>query len=62
VTNLLEKLLIEQTKSRFRQTNDNALGENKNASTVRKPLGYSHIPQHLADVVNAFTAGGCHRI
>jgi hypothetical protein len=54
---LLEKLLIEQTKSRSRQSNDNALAESKNASTVRKHLGYSHIPQHLAGAVNAFTAG-----
>lgn len=57
VAKLLEKLLIEQTKSRSRQTNDNALAESKNASTVRKHLGYSHIPQHLAGAVNAFTAG-----
>lgn len=52
---LLEKLRIEQTKSRSRQTNDNALAESKNASTVRKYLGYSHIPQHFASQVNAFT-------
>lgn len=57
VAKLLEKLLIEQTKSRSRQTNDNALAESKNASTVRKHLGYSHIPQHLAGAVNEFTAG-----
>lgn len=57
VANLLDKLLIEQTKSRSRQSNDNALAESKNASTVRKHLGYSHIPQHLAGAVNAFTAG-----
>ena len=55
VAALLEKLLIEQTKSRSRQTNDNALAESKNASTVRKYLGYSHIPQHFASQVNAFT-------
>lgn len=55
VAALLEKLLIEQTKSRSRQTNDNALAESKNASTVRKYLGYSHIPQHCASQVNAFT-------
>ena len=55
VAALLEKLLIEQTKSRSRQTNDNALAESKNASTVRKYLGYSHIPQHCASRVNAFT-------
>jgi hypothetical protein len=46
---LLEKLRIEQTKSRSRQSNDNALAESKNASTIRKHLGYSHIPQHLAN-------------
>lgn len=55
VAKLLEKLRIEQTKSRSRQTNDNALAESKNASTVRKYLGYSHIPQHCASLVNAFT-------
>ena len=55
VAKLLEKLRIEQTKSRSRQTNDNALAESKNASTVRKYLGYSHIPQHCASQVNAFT-------
>ncbi len=55
VAKLLEKLLIEQIKSRSRQTNDNALTESKNASTVRKYLGYSHIPQHYASQVNAFT-------
>jgi transposase InsO family protein len=57
VAALLEKLRIEQTKSRSRQTNDNALAESKNASTVRKYLGYSHIPQHFASRVNAFTVG-----
>ncbi len=57
VAKLLEKLRIEQTKSRSRQTNDNALAESKNASTVRKHLGYRHIPQHLAGAVNTFTAG-----
>lgn len=55
VAALLEKLRIEQTKSRSRQTNDNALAESKNASTVRKYLGYSHIPQHFASQVNTFT-------
>jgi hypothetical protein len=54
VAELLEKLRIEQTKSRSRQTNDNALAESKNASTVRKYLGYSHIPQHCASRVNTF--------
>lgn len=55
VAKRLEKLRIEQTQSRSRQTNDNALAESKNASTVRKHLGYRHIPQHRAGAVNAFT-------
>lgn len=56
VATLLEKLRIEQTKSRSRQTNDNALAESKNASTVRKHLGYSHIPGRFAQAVSACTA------
>lgn len=48
VAKLLEKLRIEQTKSRARKTNDNALVESKNGSTVRKHLGYSHIPGRFA--------------
>jgi len=55
VAKLLDKLRVEQTKSRSRQTNDNALAESKNASTVRKYLGYSHIPQLFASQVNSFT-------
>lgn len=56
VAALLEKLRIEQfTKSRARQTNDNALAESKNGSVVRKHLGYAHIPGRFADKVNAFT-------
>lgn len=57
VAKLLEKLRIEQTKSRARQTNDNALVESKNGSTVRKHLGYSHIPGRFASDVNRFTRG-----
>ena len=55
VARLLNKLLIEeQTKSRSRHCNDNAQAESKNASIVRKHLGYSHIPQRFASLVNAF--------
>ena len=43
VAELLNKLNIEQTKSRSRQSNDNALAESKNNSVVRKHMGYSHI-------------------
>jgi len=54
VAGMLEKLRIEQTKSRSRHSNDNALAESKNASVVRKHLGYSHIPQRFAMRINAF--------
>lgn len=56
VARLLEKLRIEFTKSRPRQSNDNALAESKNGAVVRKQLGYAHIPQQFADKVNAFCA------
>ena len=54
VATLLEKLLIEFTKSRSRQTNDNALVESKNGAIVRKQFGYSHIRQHWAPPINDF--------
>jgi len=54
VAGMLEKLRIEQTKSRSRHSNDNALAESKNASIVRKHMGYSHIPQRFAMSINAF--------
>ena len=51
---LLEKLRIEFTKSRPRQTNDNALAECKNGAVIRKTMGYSHIPQKYAAAINDF--------
>ncbi len=54
VAKLLNKLLIELTKSRSRRTNDNALVESKNGSIVRKHLGYHHIPQKWAPLINEF--------
>jgi hypothetical protein len=54
VAKMLEKLRIEQTKSRSRQSNDNALAESKNASVVRKHMGYAHIPKIYAKVINEF--------
>ena len=54
VVKLLNNLLIELTKSRARQCNDNALVESKNGSIIRKQLGYVHIPQQWAPQLNAF--------
>lgn len=51
---LLEKLRVEFTKSRPRQTNDNALAECKNGAVIRKAMGYSHIPQKYAAAINDF--------
>ena len=51
---LLEKLRVEFTKSRPRQTNDNALAECKNGAVIRKTMGYSHIPQKYAAAINEF--------
>jgi transposase InsO family protein len=56
VATLLEKLRIEFTKSRPRHSNDNALAESKNGAVVRKHLGYAHIPQQFASLVNDFCA------
>lgn len=54
IATLLEKLRVEFTKSRPRQTNDNALAECKNGAVVRKFMGYSHIPQKHATAINRF--------
>jgi transposase InsO family protein len=54
VAKMLNKLLIELTKSRARQTNDNALIESKNGSIVRKWFGYCYIEQKQAAVINDF--------
>jgi hypothetical protein len=43
VAELLNKLLIEQTKSRPRHSNDKRLAETKNGAAVRKHMGYAHI-------------------
>jgi|SRR3989344_9515752 len=54
VAQLLNKLRIDQTKSRSRKTNDNALVEGKNGSVIRKHMGYSHIPKKYAKVINGY--------
>lgn len=51
---LLNKLMIEQTKSRPRHTNDNPHVEGKNNFVVRKHFGYSHIPKKNALIINEF--------
>ncbi len=57
VAHLLEKLRIEQTRSRPGKSNDNALVEGKNGSIIRKQLGYEHLSQRFAGPVNEFLLG-----
>ena len=54
VAQLLNKLLVEQTKSRSGRTNDNALVEGKNGSVIRKHMGYWHIERHHAPLIDEF--------
>ena len=54
VAKLLNKLLIEQTKSHSNRTNDNALVEGKNGSVIRKHMGHWHIEQRHAPLINRF--------
>jgi len=54
VAKLLNRLMIAQTKSRSRRTNDNALVEGKNAAVVRHHFGHAHIPKTFASVINDF--------
>ncbi len=58
VAGLLDKLRIEeQTKSRARRCNDNALAESKNGNVIRRYLGYGHIPARHAARLHACTFG-----
>jgi transposase InsO family protein len=54
VASLLNKLLVEQTKSRPRQSNDNGLVEAKNGAVIRKHMGYGHIRSEHAEAMEAF--------
>lgn len=55
VAHLLNKLLINQTKSRSRHCNDNALAETKNGSVVRKNMGYGHMDKKIVKEANHFS-------
>ena len=54
VSKLLNELLIEQTKSRPRRSNDNALAESKNGAVVRKHMGYGYIAAPHAAAIERF--------
>jgi hypothetical protein len=57
VAKMLEKMLIEQTKSRPRKSGDNGLVETKNAAIVRKHIGWGHISPAHAAPLNEFYIG-----
>lgn len=54
VAKLLNKLLIEQTKSRPRHSNDNGLAETKNGAVIRKHMGYGYIAAPQAASIQTF--------
>ena len=54
VAKLLNKLMIEQTKSRPRHSNDNGLAETKNGAIIRKHMGWGHIPAAHAQRIQQF--------
>ena len=53
ILELLNRMLIELTKSRVRQSNDNALVETKH-NIIRKFMGYGYIEQKWANKINEF--------
>jgi transposase InsO family protein len=54
VAGLLEKLLIEQTRSRAYHCGDNGLVESKNGAIIRKHIGHSHIAAQHAEAMSQF--------
>jgi hypothetical protein len=54
VVKLLNKLLIEQTKSRAGHCGDNGLVEAKNGAVIRKHIGFGHIAAEHAPAVDTF--------
>jgi len=54
VAKLLNKLLVEQTKSRPRRSNDNGLVEAKNGAVIRKHIGYGYIASTHAEAFQRF--------
>ena len=54
VADLLQRLLIKQTKNRSYHSGDNALVETKNGSVIRKNMGWEHINRDLTDEINSY--------
>lgn len=54
VAEILNKLHIQQTKSRPRHSNDNGLVETKNNAVIRKEMGYGFIQKGAYKLINNF--------
>ena len=54
VAEMLEKLMVEFTRSRPNRSSDNALVEGKNGAIVRKNIGYGYIASEHAERIQAF--------
>jgi transposase InsO family protein len=54
VAKLLDKLLIEQTRSRAHHCGDNGLVEAKNGAVIRKHIGFGYIDAKHAEAVDRF--------
>ncbi|HUI43307.1 MAG TPA: DDE-type integrase/transposase/recombinase [Terriglobia bacterium] len=54
VARLLQKLLIEQTRSRPHHSGDNGLVESKNGAIIRKHIGYGYIAAQHAEAMDQF--------
>lgn len=54
IAELLQRLLIKQTKSRSYHSGDNALVETKNGSVIRKNMGWEHINQSFCNEINGY--------
>jgi len=61
VARLLNKLLVEFTKSRASRSQDNAPVEGKNGAVIRKLIGYGHISGEHADRLHTFYASALGR-
>ena len=54
VARLLEKLLVEQTRSRAHHSGDNGLVESKNGAVIRKHIGFGYIGAQHAEAMDQF--------
>jgi len=54
VSEMMEVMMVEFTKSRACRSQDNALVEGKNGAVIRKLIGYGHIPAGHSETLHKF--------